>query len=115
MENQILDRKGITQGEIIFKRILSNINSNATGYVQFVCFFAFITDRYTAEQVINFFRQFAEKSDKVGSWIKRQMDMQGILDQQLDRLLEHKEAAYQFQTHLEKLERINQQIQKFCL
>ena len=34
VENQILarDSKGITQGRIIFQRILSNIDPNATGY-----------------------------------------------------------------------------------
>ena len=37
---------------------------------------------------------------------------QGSLEEQLSRLREYEEAVYQFKSHLEELERINQQIQE---
>ena len=55
------------QGEIDFQRILSIVDPNASGYVQFDCFLDFMTrestDVDTAEQVIDSFRILA--ADKV--------------------------------------------------
>ena len=57
----------IFQGEIDFQRILSIVDPNASGYVQFDCFLDFMTrestDVDTAEQVIDSFRILA--ADKV--------------------------------------------------
>merc|ERR1712110_977461 len=51
------------QGEIDFQRILSIVDPNASGYVQFDCFLDFMTrestDVDTAEQVIDSFRILA--------------------------------------------------------
>merc|ERR1712192_17372 len=51
------------QGEIDFQRILSMVDPNASGYVQFDCFLDFMTrestDVDTAEQVIDSFRILA--------------------------------------------------------
>merc|ERR1739848_182165 len=51
------------QGEIDFRRILSIVDPNASGYVQFDCFLDFMTrestDVHTAEQVIDSFRILA--------------------------------------------------------
>ena len=55
------------QGEIDFQRILSIVDPNNSGYVQFDCFLDFMTrestDVDTAEQVIDSFRILA--ADKV--------------------------------------------------
>ena len=55
------------KGEIDFQRILSIVDPNASGYVQFDCFLDFMTrestDVDTAEQVIDSFRILA--ADKV--------------------------------------------------
>ncbi len=55
------------QGEIDFQRILSIVDPNASGFVQFDCFLDFMTrestDVDTAEQVIDSFRILA--ADKV--------------------------------------------------
>ena len=55
------------QGEIDFQRILSIVDPNASGYIQFDCFLDFMTrestDVDTAEQVIDSFRILA--ADKV--------------------------------------------------
>ena len=60
------------QGEIDFQRILSIVDPNASGYVQFDCFLDFMTrestDVDTAEQVIDSFRILA--ADKVITCIK---------------------------------------------
>ena len=60
----------IFQGEIDFQRILSIVDPNASGYVQFDCFLDFMTrestDVYTAEQVIDSFRILA--ADKVNPY-----------------------------------------------
>ena len=59
------------QGEIDFQRILSIVDPNASGYVQFDCFLDFMTrestDVDTAEQVIDSFRILA--ADKVGIFL----------------------------------------------
>ena len=59
----------IVQGEIDFQRILSIVDPNASGYVQFDCFLDFMTrestDVDTAEQVIDSFRILA--ADKVNT------------------------------------------------
>lgn len=60
------------QGEIDFQRILSIVDPNNSGYVQFDCFLDFMTrestDVDTAEQVIDSFRILA--ADKVIKMIK---------------------------------------------
>lgn len=62
----------LSQGEIDFQRILSIVDPNASGYVQFDCFLDFMTrestDVDTAEQVIDSFRILA--ADKVVHWIE---------------------------------------------
>ena len=62
----------IFQGEIDFQRILSIVDPNASGYVQFDCFLDFMTrestDVDTAEQVIDSFRILA--ADKVNPYIR---------------------------------------------
>jgi len=58
------------QGEIDFQRILSIVDPNASGFVQFDCFLDFMTrestDVDTAEQVIDSFRILA--ADKVQNY-----------------------------------------------
>lgn len=60
------------QGEIDFQRILSIVDPNASGYVQFDCFLDFMTrestDVDTAEQVIDSFRILA--ADKVHNAVR---------------------------------------------
>ena len=69
MNNNIkyLTNLSIFQGEIDFQRILSIVDPNNSGYVQFDCFLDFMTrestDVDTAEQVIDSFRILA--ADKV--------------------------------------------------
>ena len=62
-----LNRYLFLKGEIDFQRILSIVDPNASGYVQFDCFLDFMTrestDVDTAEQVIDSFRILA--ADKV--------------------------------------------------
>merc|ERR1712154_569366 len=72
------------QGEIDFQRILSIVDPNNSGYVQFDCFLDFMTRESTDVDTA----------------------------EQLSRLREYEEAVYQFKPHLEELERINQQIQE---
>jgi actinin alpha len=59
------------QGEIDFQRILSIVDPNASGFVQFDCFLDFMTrestDVDTAEQVIDSFRILA--ADKVQNYV----------------------------------------------
>ena len=60
------------QGEIDFQRILSIVDPNASGYVQFDCFLDFMTrestDVDTAEQVIDSFRILAADKVKLFFW-----------------------------------------------
>ena len=62
-----INKPSFLQGEIDFQRILSIVDPNASGYVQFDCFLDFMTrestDVDTAEQVIDSFRILA--ADKV--------------------------------------------------
>ena len=64
------------QGEIDFQRILSIVDPNASGYIQFDCFLDFMTrestDVDTAEQVIDSFRILA--ADKVITFLIRLND-----------------------------------------
>merc|ERR550517_1072575 len=73
------------QGEIDFQRILSIVDPNASGYVQFDCFLDFMTrestDVDTAEQVIDSFRLFAA-------------DKPYILPEELRRELPSDQAEY---------------------
>lgn len=73
------------QGEIDFQRILSIVDPNASGYVQFDCFLDFMTrestDVDTAEQVIDSFRILAA-------------DKMYILPEELRRELPPDQAEY---------------------
>jgi len=73
------------QGEIDFQRILSIVDPNASGYIQFDCFLDFMTrestDVDTAEQVIDSFRILAA-------------DKMYILPEELRRELPPDQAEY---------------------
>lgn len=65
-------------------------------------------------------RQFAEKANKVGPWIERQMDavtaigmgLQGSLEDQLNQLSQYEQNVFAYKPHIEELEKIHQAVQE---
>ena len=84
----------IFQGEIDFQRILSIVDPNASGYVQFDCFLDFMTrestDVDTAEQVIDSFRILA--ADKVRVLLLIKVDNEIKTIQGISQLLKYRGA-----------------------
>ncbi|XP_022253656.1 alpha-actinin-like, partial [Limulus polyphemus] len=64
--------------------------------------------------------KFAEKANVVGPWIEGQMDsvaalgmgMQGVLEDQLDKLQQLEQAVVQYQPHMDELEKCHQEVQE---
>ncbi|XP_014667400.1 PREDICTED: alpha-actinin, sarcomeric-like [Priapulus caudatus] len=65
-------------------------------------------------------RHFAEKANSVGPWIERQLDTianfgiqtTGPLEEQMKKLKAFETQIYQYQQHMEELEKINQSVQE---
>ncbi|XP_076367736.1 alpha-actinin-like isoform X2 [Tachypleus tridentatus] len=64
--------------------------------------------------------KFAEKANVVGPWIEGQMDcvaalgmgMQGVLEDQLNKLQQLEQAVEQYQPHMDELEKCHQEVQE---
>ncbi|XP_013778077.1 alpha-actinin-like [Limulus polyphemus] len=65
-------------------------------------------------------RKFAEKANVVGPWIEHQIDavlaagmgMQGTLEDQLNKLKQMEQTVVQYRSHIDELEKFNQEVQE---
>lgn len=65
-------------------------------------------------------RKFAEKANVVGPWIEHQIDavlaagmgMQGTLEDQLNKLKQMEQSVVQYRSHIDELEKFNQEVQE---